>query len=365
MDSLPVKNIKNYKVIGLMSGTSLDGLDIAYCHFEINENKWKYQIIKGYTIPYSVEWQNRLKSVETGSALELAKTDHDYGHLLGKLTKSFIDEHNIHPDFIASHGHTVFHQPGNRVTLQIGKGSAIVAETGLPVICDFRSMDVALGGQGAPLVPIGDRLLFPEYDYCLNLGGIANISFENGGSRIAFDICPANMVLNFLANHYHRSFDENGDIARRGVLNQNLLRKLNDLDYYHVNPPKSLGKEWVLSEFFPLLEQSGISLADKLMSVSEHIAYQVSRTIQPDPGRKILVTGGGAFNLFLMEKIREKCQPEIIIPDHDTVNFKEALIFAFLGILRWRNELNCLKSYTGASQDNTGGAIYVSARNYS
>ncbi len=365
MKSLPSDNAKEYKVIGLMSGTSLDGLDIAYCHFEMNENKWKYQIIKGHTIPYSIEWQNRLKSVETGSALELVQTDHDYGHLLGKLTKSFIDEHNINPDFIASHGHTVFHQPCNRITLQIGNGSAIAAETGLPVICDFRSMDVALGGQGAPLVPIGDRLLFPEYDYCLNLGGIANISYEKEGRRIAFDICPSNMVLNSLANHYHLSFDKNGEIARQGELSQDLLRKVNDLDYYHFNPPKSLGKEWVLSEFFPLIEKFDIPTKDKLRSVCEHIAYQVSKIVQPDPARKMLVTGGGAFNLFLMEKIRENCQLEIIIPDHDTVNFKEALIFAFLGILRWRKEVNCLKSCTGASQDNTGGAIYISARNYS
>jgi anhydro-N-acetylmuramic acid kinase len=356
--------MNNYNVIGLMSGTSLDGLDIAYCHFEKNSDKWKYQIIRACTIPYSAEWQDRLKSAERGSAMELTQTDHHYGQLLGKLTKSFIDDNHLGPEFIASHGHTVFHQPQNRLTLQIGSGAAIAAETGLPVVCDFRSMDVALGGQGAPLVPIGDRLLFPEYDYCLNLGGIANISNENCGRRIAFDICPANMVLNSLANQIDIPYDENGETARQGELNLQLLTKLNDLEYYQKNPPKSLGKEWVLSEFFPILELSEIPVKDKLMTVSGHIAYQISKAVQSSKNRKMLVTGGGAFNTFLMEKIREQCQLEIIIPDPDTVNFKEALIFAFLGVLRWRNEVNCLRSYTGASHDNSGGAVYLPARVY-
>lgn len=347
-----------------MSGTSLDGVDITYCQFQKKEETWKYQIMKGQTIPYSADWQSRLKSVETGNGIELVQMDHEYGHLLGKLTRSFIDENNFRPDFIASHGHTVYHQPGKKITLQIGKGSAIAAESGYPVICDFRSTDVALGGQGAPLVPIGDRLLFPEYDYCLNLGGIANISYENEGRRLAFDVCPVNMVMNTLANHYNKSFDENGDMARHGELNHELFRKLNDLEYFHLNPPKSLGKEWVLKEFFPLLEQSGIPVEDQLRSVAEHIAFQVSKAVQPDPARKVLVTGGGAFNRFLMERIQGNCQIQIIIPDPDTVIFKEALIFGFLGILRWRNEVNCLKSCTGASQDNSGGAIYLSPLNW-
>jgi anhydro-N-acetylmuramic acid kinase len=362
MNSIPSNTEKDYKVIGLMSGTSLDGLDMAYCHFEKIENTWKYKILKAQTIAYSAAWQERLKSIEKGSALELTQTDHDYGQLLGRLAKSFMDKHKLEPDFIASHGHTVFHQPGRGVTLQIGKGSDIAAVTGLPVICDFRSLDVALGGQGAPLVPIGDRLLFPEFDYCLNLGGIANISSENCGRRIAFDICPANMVLNFLANQLNKPYDEHGDMARHGKLNEQLFKRLNDLDYFKENPPKSLGKEWVLSEFIPMLESSGISVEDKLMTVSEHIAYQVSMSVEPAGNRKMLITGGGAFNTYLLEKIREKCRSEIIIPDPETVNFKEALIFAFLGVLRWQNEVNILRSYTGASHDNPGGAVYLPAR---
>jgi anhydro-N-acetylmuramic acid kinase len=364
MNSLPSNNANEYKVIGLMSGTSLDGLDMAFCHFEKIENTWKYEILKAQTIAYSPEWQERLRSGEKGNALDLTLTDHDYGQFLGKLTKSFLDEHRLDPDFIASHGHTIFHQPGSGITLQIGKGSEIAAVTGLPVICDFRSLDVALGGQGAPLVPIGDRLLFPEFDYCLNLGGIANISNENCGRRIAFDICPANMVLNFLANQVDKPFDVNGDMARQGKLNVQLLEWLNDLDYYKENPPKSLGKEWVFREFIPVLEESDISVEDKLMTVSEHIAYQVSASTEPIRNRKMLVTGGGAFNTFLLEKIREKCRSEIIIPDRETVNFKEALIFAFLGVLRWRNEVNILRSYTGASHDNPGGTVYLPARIY-
>ena len=245
-----------------------------------------------------------------------------------------------------------------------GRVPAIAAETGLPVICDFRSLDVAFGGQGAPLVPAGDRHLFPEYDYCLNLGGIANISCEENGERFAFDICPANMVLNNIASHLNIPYDPFGSLARRGKINRKLFRELGRLDYYQRRPPKSLGKEWVMSDFLPLLEQAHISYEDKLRTVTEHIAHQISVILKPDPEKKMLVTGGGAFNIFLVEKIREKCRTEIVVPGDDIVNFKEALVFAFLGVLRWWNEVNCLKSCTGASQDTCGGAVYHPARYY-
>ena len=203
----------HYKVIGLMSGTSLDGADIAYCTFRLINNKWNYELLQVETIPYSQEWRSRLSSVEKGSALDLAITDSDYGCYLGQLTRNFIVTHELTPDFISSHGHTIFHQPEKKLTLQIGKGSAIVAETGHPVICDFRSLDVNLGGQGAPLVPIGDRLLFNDFDFCLNLGGFANISFEKEEKRIAFDICPVNIVLNYLAGRVGKPYDPSGEMA--------------------------------------------------------------------------------------------------------------------------------------------------------
>jgi anhydro-N-acetylmuramic acid kinase len=353
------KNTDIYKVVGLMSGTSLDGVDIAYCTFRKKEGKWIYKLEATETISYPQEWKSRLSNLENQNALEFVKTDTEYGHYLGKITKTFLEDHNLKPDFIASHGHTIFHQPAKNFTFQIGKGSAIAAETGVPVICDFRSTDVGFGGQGAPLVPIGDRLLFDKYDYCLNLGGFANISYEQLGNRIAFDICPVNIVLNYLASFLQKEYDENGEIARTGVVDISLLAALNKLEFYKCPPPKSLGKEWVLSQVRPILQQFNISIEDLLRTFSEHIAVQVANIIRAKRQSSILVTGGGAFNLFLVERIGENSKQTLILPDSLTINYKEALIFAFLGVLRWRAEINCLKSTTGARKDNIGGAIYL------
>jgi anhydro-N-acetylmuramic acid kinase len=341
-----------------MSGTSLDGLDIAFCEFENDGRNWSYNILCGETFPYNEEWRHRLASLEKATALEIVSADVEFGHLSGRLAKAFIDKHKIRPDFIASHGHTVFHNPSDKITWQIGKGSSIAAETGLPVVCDFRSLDVAMGGQGAPLVPIGDRLLFGEYDYCLNLGGFANISYEQNGQRIAYDICPANIVLNHLAGKIGKSFDPSGQMARIGNLSHSLLSTLNQLPYYDHPPPKSLGKEWVVSHIFPVLDSSSILLNDQLNTFCEHIAIQISRASGKDKNLKILISGGGAYNEYLLERIKYHTPNPILLPDENTINFKEALIFAFLGVLRWRGEPNCLQSVTGARKDNMGGAIY-------
>jgi anhydro-N-acetylmuramic acid kinase len=342
-----------------MSGTSLDGLDIAFCEFENDERTWSYQIIYGETIPYNDEWKTRLANLEKGTALDIVTADIEYGHFSGRLAKSFIEKNKIQPDFIASHGHTIFHKPEKKITWQIGKGSSIAAETGLPVVCDFRSMDVALGGQGAPLVPIGDQLLFGEYDYCLNLGGFANISCEQNGLRIAYDICPANIVLNHLAGKIGKHYDPSGQMARIGNLSPTLLSCLNQIPYYNHPPPKSLGKEWVLSHIFPILDSSSVLLNDQLNTFCEHIAIQVSKASGTNENRKILISGGGSFNEYLMERIKYHTPNPIILPDENTINFKEALIFAFLGVLRWREETNCFRSVTGAKKDNSGGSIYL------
>lgn len=350
----------SYTVIGLMSGTSLDGLDIACCKFTRNKDAWKFTIHEAVTYEYSDDWKRALKEVEKKTALELALLHTRYGHFTGALVQNFITEYQLQPDFIAAHGHTIFHQPDNKLTVQIGSGAAIAAETGLPVVCDFRTTDVALGGQGAPLVPVGDKLLFGTYDGCINLGGFANISFDKQNKRIAFDICPLNIVLNFLCESLQLSYDDKGSISRSGTINQQLLAALNQLEFYHQDYPKSLGKEWVLKNFIPVMNAFNISVADKLRTVTEHMAIQIVSAINTITGSnmQLLVTGGGAFNTFLIERINALTNHKLVIPDEKLINYKEALIFAFLGLRRWLNQPNALNSVTGAKRDSTGGCIY-------
>ena len=360
------KNMNKYFVIGLMSGTSLDGLDIAYCEFDFSSPTIDYIIIEAETIEYSIEWKTIFTNLEQSSGLYFAEWDRKIGAYFGDEVQKFISKYEIERvDFVASHGHTIFHQPASGFTVQVGHGASLSVACNLPVVCDFRSLDVALGGQGAPLVPIGDHLLFKDYSYCLNLGGIANISYQNGAQRIAFDVCPANMVLNFLVNKIGLAYDKGGELASEGNINADLLTALNGLEYYELKAPKSLGREWVFDEFIAIVEQATISLEDKLATICEHIAIQIEYStndlIKNKSGNDtLLATGGGAFNLYLMERIKmqmsEHCQ--LIIPDEKTVKFKEALIFALLGVLRWRNEVNSLSTVTGASKDSVGGCIY-------
>ena len=345
-------------VIGLMSGTSLDGVDIAYCHFTETEGQWKYKIIEAQTIKYNSKWTKKLKNAEDQDIINFIQTHTEYGYYLGELTNNFIEENNLNIDFISSHGHTVFHQPEKKITFQIGDGSAIATKCSLPVICDFRSLDVSLGGQGAPLVPIGDKLLFSEYDYCLNLGGFANISYDENGERIAYDICPVNIALNKMAKELGKDYDDKGKIAASGKIDNHLLEELNSISFYEKPSPKSLGKEWFAESFFPILSKYNISVQDKLRTVYEHIAFQIANTGKNDQNKKLLLTGGGTYNDFMVNSIKALSPHKVVIPDKKIINFKEAMIFAFLGVLRMRKEINCLKSVTGASKDSIAGAIY-------
>jgi anhydro-N-acetylmuramic acid kinase len=344
-------------VIGVMSGTSLDGLDLACCHFEFNE-KWSFSLRHAITIPYSNYWRQLLEFLPNAMGVDVVKADMEYGHYIGKEIVKFIENTGIIPDLISSHGHTVFHQPDKGYTLQIGNGHAISAETGLPVVFDFRSLDVALGGQGAPLVPIGDQMLFGDYDCCLNLGGFANISFHDHKSgRVAYDICPVNIVLNYLSQKTGNHFDNKGVMASSGNTDLLLLEILNKFEYYDREYPKSLGKEWVEQFVFPLLESSDISIKNQLNTFSAHIADQVCKALESAGPGSVLVTGGGAFNEFLIQTIKDKTRSEIIIPGTDTLNYKEAIVFALLGLLRFRNEINCLRSVTGASRNSVCGLL--------
>jgi anhydro-N-acetylmuramic acid kinase len=408
----PDSGKKMYEVIGMMSGTSLDGLDLAYCRFY---EGWDYEILQAETIPYPDSWRNRLRDLDQKNALEFAQTDWDLGYYMGTICRDFMEKHQIHPLLVASHGQTIFHNPQQGYTVQIGQGAAIAAQTGCPVVCDFRSGDVALGGQGAPLVPIGDALLFGGYDACLNIGGFANISYQQSNvadqnqkptdnqspnQRIAYDIAPANMVLNWLANQLGKPYDDAGKMASEGKIIPGLLNQLNALSYYQQPPPKSLGKEWVEEHIVPIIKSGsqeviksgksgGYEVRNLLATYTEHLAFQIAENVNKyrvnnllvsgDEAAKIrvnklltpedravkdrviilLITGGGAYNDCLIERIRHYASADVVIPDKRTIDFKEALIFAFLGLLRWRNEVNTLASVTGASRNHIGGAVYL------
>jgi anhydro-N-acetylmuramic acid kinase len=350
---------ENYHVIGVMSGTSLDGVDLAEIKFQIKNNKWSFTILKSETIAYTPEWVQKLKEAVNYSDSELKELNENYTDLLGKIIKSFIDKNKIIDlDAVCSHGHTILHQPQNGFTLQIGNLPKIAVLVNEKVVCDFRVQDVQLGGQGAPLVPIGDRILFSEFDYCLNLGGFSNVSFEENGTRYAFDISPVNTVLNFYANQLGLEYDNEGKIAQKGKLNLELLNELNALGYYTKPFPKSLGFEFVKEIVLPLIENYSIAIEDKMHTFTEHIAWQINLALAKKEG-KMLITGGGAYNKFLLERMHFHLPNiEIVVPDGNTLEFKEALIFALLGVLKLRNAINVLSSVTGAKNDHSSGVIY-------
>ncbi len=342
-----------------MSGTSLDGLDLALCNFTKNAEYWNFNIVKVSTLKYESELKLQLAECYNYSGIELITFHHHYGKELGQMVSNFLCDQSQLPLFVASHGHTIFHRPEHGLTFQIGHPAFIAAFAGIPVVADFRTLDVALGGQGAPLVPIGDELLFGNYDACLNLGGFANISHKLNNVRVAYDVCPVNFVMNRLAGNLGFEFDNQGDIARSGSKIPELFDKLNSNIFYKSKGPKSLGREWVDENVFCLNEFNSYAVPDLLCTFIHHVAYQIGRVCNINNIKQVLVTGGGAHNSFLMEKIIEFSQSKIVMPQREIIDFKEAIIFAFLGLLRWLNEPNSLRSVTGALKDNSGGAIYL------
>ena len=357
-----------YRAIGLMSGSSLDGLDIVFVTFHENGGKWTYEIGPADCYPYSPEWVEKLKNAVHLPALDYQLLHTAYGQYLGQEINRFIEAHGLQYQvaIVASHGHTTFHRPDQRMTAQLGDGAAIAATIQLPVVSDLRAMDVANGGQGAPIVPIGERLLLNDYQYFLNLGGIANVSV-NSENYIAFDVCPANRVLNMLSAERGMDYDDGGQLAASGKLSETLLAKLDALDYYQQPFPKSLANDFGTGTVYPLVKQEGLSVEDGLRTYTVHIVNQVRNAIVAaragagENGR-LLVTGGGAFNDFLVSLLTEELKKEnieVVVPEANLVKYKEALIMALIGVLRWREEANVFASVTGASRDSVGGALWL------
>lgn len=359
--------INTYHVIGLMSGTSLDGLDISFTRYEIIDDVWSFSLLESQSLPYTSQLKKSLQDSMHLTAFELIRFHNEYGTWLGKQVLQFIKTHKLEVDFIASHGHTVFHQPDKGVTYQIGSGQHLANASNYKVICDFRTNDVLHGGQGAPLVPIGDQLLFGAYDYCLNLGGFSNISYTAQQKRIAYDISPVNMMLNYLSSKIDMEYDHNGVVSQSGKIIPTLAKELDALPYYYQSPPKSLGKEWFTEIIIPLLEQYQASVPDLLHTATLHIATQISndikRTCTKGKTSTLFITGGGAKNSFLINSLREKIKniATVIIPEETIIDFKEAILFGFMGVLKERNEVNCLQSVTGASRDSSSGVIFFPA----
>ncbi|MDF1572610.1 MAG: anhydro-N-acetylmuramic acid kinase [Bacteroidales bacterium] len=353
-------DLKEFVVLGLMSGTSLDGVDLALCRFTEAGGAFQYHLIGAETITYPRYMKEKLDDAFNISAAGLQDIDQELGAFYAEQILGFLDRHHPRPLLIASHGHTIRHQPDKGITMQIGDGTIIAKKTGITVINDFRTQDVSKGGQGAPLVPVGDRDLFGDYRYCLNLGGIANVSFDDKGIRIACDIAPCNMALNTITSWIDMEYDWNGALAARGEVQPDLLERLNALAYYRLPAPKSLGKEWFLRTFLPEIRQTEITIEDLLRTVNEHIADQVASFINinhPD-GSSMLITGGGVHNRFLVSLLKNKCQADLFIPGEKLIDFKEAIVFAYLGLLRQLGNTNVLASVTGADSDTCAGIIH-------
>ncbi|TMM53839.1 anhydro-N-acetylmuramic acid kinase [Maribacter algarum] len=358
--------MKQFKVLGLMSGTSLDGLDLCYCHITKDLDKWSFEIKETKSISYSDDMQSELKDSIYLKADELLQFHNTYGTWLGQQAKQFISDIKLEVDFIASHGHTTHHQPKNGLTFQIGSGQHLANESGCKVVCDFRTNDVALGGQGAPLVPIGDQLFFGAYELCLNLGGISNISLEQKGKRIAYDIGLANMILNYITRKIDLAYDKGGELAASGKVNQNMLDRLNGLKYYLLPHPKSIGYEWFVEEVVPIVDITDDSIENLLHTSIHHICEKVAQQVKLNSTKEessLFVTGGGALNDFLIETLQEKLgkSTKVVVPEKELIEFKEAVVFALMGVLRMEKEINVLKSVTGAKRDSSSGVLYLPA----
>lgn len=371
--------MSSYSGIGCMSGSSLDGLDVCFAEYTGDKDTdiWGYRILKAETYPYPSEWGDKLRNASKLVGESLIKLHMEYGKFIGKTVLKFLENNEIPAssvDFVASHGHTVFHNPKEGYTFQLGDGETTSSYLSWPFVCNFRTKDVALGGQGAPLVPVGEKYLFNPHDICINLGGIANIGLKSGGG-IGEDVCPCNYVTNRLAKQYNNDleFDKDGKIAAQGNVIQEIYDKLEALPFYQEGPPKSLGPDWINTNIIPLLNTKTHSIPNLMRTFVEHVANRISTSCSDNHVRmrkhdryhsetaNVLVTGGGAFNKTLMELLRQKLKEnkmEIEEADSDTINFKEALIFGFLGLRCLLGEENIYSGITGSRSNSVSGSIH-------
>lgn len=362
-----MSSIPEMQVIGLMSGTSCDGLDIALCRFTGSPGLPEFELLQRETVEYDPTMQGRLGNAMHLSGLDLVMLENEWTRFVASCVNEFLSRYNANASLIGFHGHTVFHQPHHGFTFQMGNGASLAVLTGIETICDFRRPDVAAGGQGAPLVPIGEKHLFPDFSGFLNIGGFANVSFRmEDGSMRAFDIAPANLLLNRYARMLNQPCDFNGELSAKGKLNTHLLEQLNSVEYYNDLNKKSLGLEWAEKEVFSITNtwlnkqfkdaHQPEMLLNLLATLTEHIAQQVGSQLQ---NGKIMVTGGGAKNSYLIERLRFYSKAQLYIPSNDLIDFKEAIVFAYLAFLRYYGLPNTLPSVTHATRGISAGAHYL------
>ncbi|MDA0931663.1 MAG: anhydro-N-acetylmuramic acid kinase [Bacteroidetes bacterium] len=344
-------------MLGLMSGTSLDGLDLCLAEFLFSDQVWKFQIFDFQTIPYTETWKQKLATAHSLEAEDLSHLDRLYGRWLGEQSVAFLSDKPV--DLIASHGHTIFHQPARGFTLQIGHGGVLHTTTGIPVVNDFRSEDVADGGQGAPLVPVGDALLFGAYAACLNLGGFSNISWETQhGQRLAGDLVPINLVFSEILKPLNIDFDSEGQLSLTGNVDSSVLKELNALPMMQRAFPRSFGREDLEAEVFPVLLRHSLSIPDTLATSREWMAGNISRHLNLNGIKSCLLSGGGSYNTALVQSIQEKTTCTLAIPSAQLVEAKEALIFGFLGLLRALGEVNVWHEVTGSRCSGSRGSLW-------
>lgn len=361
-----------FSVVGLMSGSSLDGTDLAWCTFEFAEENpaqlLNWTLHKGTTLPYPFEWKERLRNAPQLNGRDLWLLHTELGLYFGNIVNNFLDGVPETVDFIASHGHTVFHYPAQHTTTQVGDGAAIAGVLNLPVIDQFRTQDMAIGGQGAPLAPLADQYFFSDYFACLNLGGITNISIQTPQGYLAFDVGGANQVMDVLMQEIGEIYDEAGQLARTGQLIPELKQAADALPFHTLAPPKSLGNDWVREQLLPIFQDQQYPLQDRLHTYCQHVAGQIAASIsqtaqqeqlEVNASQQMLVAGGGGFNLFLCECIASAIHPlQLVIAPPDIIAYKEAALMALAGALRWQQQPNVLASVTGAQRSVVGGAIH-------
>lgn len=360
-------------ILGVMSGSSMDGLDLAFIRLNTEVGKpgllsASYELLHGATMPIPEELLNQLKYSSKLDALSLLTLDQDFGSWAGKAIDTAIKQTSFSPSLIGFHGHTVFHFPDRKVSFQLGHGAVLSAYTQLPVVTDFRSQDMALGGQGAPMVSIAEKWLWPDYSGFLNLGGICNITLKKTKEAYeSADIWVCNQILNHLAREVGHSYDDRGLIAAKGLPIDELIEALLLAEWFEKKAPKSLDNSYLYEEVIPLFNKyRDYSTGDKLHSavivIAKAIANHVNAVYHSEAIQGgIMLTGGGALNDFLVEKIRAELTCDIFLPDLETIQFKEAIMVAFAGWLRWRGLPNFIKEATGAKSDAIGGVLHIPA----